>query len=777
MFERTGGLIMSERILSGIAVAEARAKETIENLNAVRNLDAELDKQTKARQAYLTSPEVAKLNDVAQIEIFGTAERTKGFVDPITGREINTPIAGKVNEILANPRYGTKKSDRQEKAEEYQSSILNLVEAGFELYQAKTIVDKKQDNLLRQQLMVAKLTAQSIRNGESPEQAYQIAQDRISYRIAKEEEKQLSEVLTESELNKLRKYESAKTPKVVLETHKDKTVVIEESDLEPVSKEADETIETKVSKFKIEVATAESAVRGEDKILVDKENQLYAVIDGMGGSGHGDIAASVVHDATINYWDNVRTQSIEINEDNAVEHMKAAFSAAEAALMSVADTDNETKNMGAVATMIKIYENNDGSLSAVVGHVGDTQLRLQRQPDDEVRLLTEDEGVGRFVHNALTADKSNNANLSQFFVESKIEPGARLILNSDGISGDMPEHKLSNQDYADVFAIKHEQDAADELLDRSLKNDDKSVVVIDIGSSNDEIENSFDNPITITEYAGPEVDVALISPIENESELDTELNDIDEDIKLKARKTRLATKLRNLPLLAGIKISNNVSRAYSFYTEKERRKKRTGFTLLGAVALAGGAALAYSELKTGGNASHHLDLLNNHKMPSAKGTTQLGLLESQLPPASKAPNLHPLVEHHTAASHHVQHSAHHAAQSGHAAKSHHTTHFSQESLPNSGNSHSTTSQFVDLNSAPQPALHVEHLQQGHNIWSDVSRIAQMHHHHLSQLQMQHLINSSVNSILEYNGISDPTHLPVGFHWTIPNDVYSHLTAK
>jgi hypothetical protein len=64
------------------------------------------------------------------------------------------------------------------------------------------------------------------------------------------------------------------------------------------------------------------------------------------------------------------------------------------------------------------------------------------------------------------------------------------------------------------------------------------------------------------------------------------------------------------------------------------------------------------------------------------------------------------------------------------------------------------------------------LHQGDTIWGDLSREASQHGHHLSEAQIHQLTGQT----LEANGLTweDARHLPVGFNFTIPDEVREQL---
>ncbi len=169
---------MSER-LSGPAQAEANAQAHITALNEVQaqevnaahtealSMDATFDKQNSI-EARTNSTEVQQLNDEAQVAIFGTDGKTAGFVD-LNGDPLTKPIKGKVNEISENPRYGTKKADREAVAAGYVSGLETLLDQGYEISQAKVVLDARELRFDATGKLATKLYAKFLTHGKEYE--------------------------------------------------------------------------------------------------------------------------------------------------------------------------------------------------------------------------------------------------------------------------------------------------------------------------------------------------------------------------------------------------------------------------------------------------------------------------------------------------------------------------------------------------------------------------------------------------------------------------------
>lgn len=169
---------------TALKMDEARTQELIE-----QRIIAPRDPESN-------QPSVQELNDAAEIAIFGSRGKTAGFVDA-DGNPITEPIKGKIDEILESPRYGTKEADRKEAAEKYQADVEALVGEGFELTQAKLIMDSREaraNSIEARRRMVNKdfndkmnmLVNQGMTNGQTRAQATKAAKERLGARGIKE---------------------------------------------------------------------------------------------------------------------------------------------------------------------------------------------------------------------------------------------------------------------------------------------------------------------------------------------------------------------------------------------------------------------------------------------------------------------------------------------------------------------------------------------------------------------------------------------------------------
>ncbi len=225
-------------------------------------------------------------------------------------------------------------------------------------------------------------------------------------------------------------------------------------------------------------ATHRGLVRqtNEDSFLVRKG--LYVVCDGMGGARGGEVASQmacermVAIDPLLAGKDELRDTIVEAN--GAI----AARSVAEPYLLG----------MGTTLTSALIHES-----TATLGHIGDSRAYLLRE--GALRQLTDDHSwVGEMVRrgeltpaqaaahphrSVITRALGTEGDAVPDLLEIDLEPGDRLLLCSDGLSGMVPDDKI-----AEVLRLPDgPQAAADALVQAALEGggeDNVTVVVVDI---------------------------------------------------------------------------------------------------------------------------------------------------------------------------------------------------------------------------------------------------------------------------------------------------------
>ena len=227
-------------------------------------------------------------------------------------------------------------------------------------------------------------------------------------------------------------------------------------------------------------ATNRGLVRqtNEDTYLVRKG--LYVVCDGMGGARAGEVASQMACERMVNVdpaqagKEEVRAAIVDANERIAARSM------AEPRLLG----------MGTTLTLALIRD-----ATLVLGHVGDSRAYLLRE--GVLRQLTDDHSwVGEMVRrgeitaaeaavhphrSVITKALGTEGAAEPDLLEVALEPGDRVLLCSDGLSG-----MVSDQGIEEVLRqAEGPQAAADGLVAAALKGggeDNVTVLVIDIAA-------------------------------------------------------------------------------------------------------------------------------------------------------------------------------------------------------------------------------------------------------------------------------------------------------
>lgn len=180
----------------------------------------------------------------------------------------------------------------------------------------------------------------------------------------------------------------------------------------------------------------------EDSILTDPSGLLWAVADGMGGYGHGDVASDIV------------TQQLSQVEDDmsATPALRASLQAAHKTIQ-VRATEPGMGRMGATAVAVLLQ-----NAVANIVWVGDCRAYLMRQ--SHLRLLTQDHTVVQeLVNHGLLQNDQRDTHPEAHVVTRAVgyEPtleidaisvpvvtGDRIMLCSDGLTDCLGDHKIAD---------------------------------------------------------------------------------------------------------------------------------------------------------------------------------------------------------------------------------------------------------------------------------------------------------------------------------------------
>lgn len=245
----------------------------------------------------------------------------------------------------------------------------------------------------------------------------------------------------------------------------------------------------------------------EDTLLRVEDKNVYAVFDGLGGHEDGKGASMAASQAIEDYFGD---RLVPRTEDEAFRLMKGAMAAGREAVFTAGP------NRLTTATITQMFEDPTNGPSVVIGHAGDTRAYILR--DGHLRQVTRDQGEENRITNAFGGtDKAKAMDTSQdkVTVISHLQKGDRLMLCSDGITGDYTSEAYTNDELAAAVGFGTPRQAASELIKlsftempgfiyqdekgiyhstdvdipeyacelRSPKRDDKSVIVVEVGGA------------------------------------------------------------------------------------------------------------------------------------------------------------------------------------------------------------------------------------------------------------------------------------------------------
>jgi serine/threonine protein phosphatase PrpC len=224
--------------------------------------------------------------------------------------------------------------------------------------------------------------------------------------------------------------------------------------------------------------------RNEDLIVIESDLGLYAVFDGMGGEGKGELAARLASDALVEY---IRRRAGS-KQFSRRELLEAGIAAASEGVFHAARQVPAGRKMG--TTIVACLTQPTG---VVIGHVGDSRAYLLR--DGSLAALTRDHSLTQeFIDTGRLSPARRVSTWQRHLLtrylglpvvkaemlDMSLEVSDRLLLCSDGLYGCVPPEFFQ--------AVLQESDTAQavshRLVDQALKGhhvtDNVSVVVLDV---------------------------------------------------------------------------------------------------------------------------------------------------------------------------------------------------------------------------------------------------------------------------------------------------------
>lgn len=225
--------------------------------------------------------------------------------------------------------------------------------------------------------------------------------------------------------------------------------------------------EAKRSGDEVEAGNAERSLHGEDKMLFRPDLGLFGVFDGAGGERGGAQASVLAMTATEQYVDWALDERAVHDRTRAEEVLKAALKDADEQI----DAD---PNSGITTGVLALaYLDNHRQRLLSWASVGDSRIYIYNRNQGTLTQLSEDEGHGHIITNALGAD----AKVEQAGTY-RMQPGDEVMMCTDGVTGDYEHNILREEEIIEAMQrASMPRDAAANLVTKAKKEDDRSAIV------------------------------------------------------------------------------------------------------------------------------------------------------------------------------------------------------------------------------------------------------------------------------------------------------------
>lgn len=184
--------------------------------------------------------------------------------------------------------------------------------------------------------------------------------------------------------------------------------------------------------------------KNEDKYIMDLQQKLFVICDGMGGHKGGKIASAMAAQV-------IERQYTSNDEQDRAAALNAAINAANQKIWQVGSDNPEYQEMGTTATAAVIEDER-----LIVAHVGDSSLFLLR--DGQICKITTDHTLARqmVMDGLLDEDEVRTCSYNHILTRAVgvqenieidnyteiIQPGDQIILCSDGLTDMLAEEEM-----------------------------------------------------------------------------------------------------------------------------------------------------------------------------------------------------------------------------------------------------------------------------------------------------------------------------------------------
>lgn len=212
-------------------------------------------------------------------------------------------------------------------------------------------------------------------------------------------------------------------------------------------------------------------VRREDAYIILGEEAVFGVFDGAGDTPDARLAAQTAADFVDRAGYSSRHPEDERDIEVLTKEIKGTLQLASIGVKRATDVGVTTGTI--VRAFPQVGQAANNRARAVWASAGDSRLYRLRGPN--LWQVTTDESHGNFLLNGLGRDMV----VSQCG-HFAITGGDKLILVTDGITGNSEATRLTNQEIISACDTPNAQTAAQNLVTISRKLDDKTAIVVNI---------------------------------------------------------------------------------------------------------------------------------------------------------------------------------------------------------------------------------------------------------------------------------------------------------
>ena len=200
----------------------------------------------------------------------------------------------------------------------------------------------------------------------------------------------------------------------------------------------------------------------EDSMFIRPDQQMFGVFDGAGGEAGGRNASMLTASVVREYSDRYA-----INSGSSLAYI----------LNMANERVAKNPNTGLSTAVLAKVVNQNGYLRLAYASVGDSRIYIVDK-NGNARQITRDEGEGKFISNAIGIEAEPGQSRTEQFGDVDLRKGDRVVLCSDGITGDYGNDLMSERELG--FIVSHSRDSLDaskNLVANARKMDDRTAVV------------------------------------------------------------------------------------------------------------------------------------------------------------------------------------------------------------------------------------------------------------------------------------------------------------